>query len=65
MLQLDPALDDRPRQVLMPTRATARPFEAELFRQIIESMNQTLKAQLDHERHEGRTPAGVCARSLQ
>jgi hypothetical protein len=35
------------------------------FRQIIESVNQTLKAQLDLERHGGRKPAGVCARILQ
>ena len=35
------------------------------FRQIIESVNQTLKAQLDLERHGGRKPAGVCARVLQ
>jgi hypothetical protein len=35
------------------------------FRQIIESLNQTLKAQLDLERHGGRTKPGVCARVLQ
>ena len=35
------------------------------FRQIIESVNQTFKAQLDLERHGGRKPAGVCARVLQ
>jgi hypothetical protein len=35
------------------------------FRQTIESINQTLKAQLDLERHGGRKPAGVCARILQ
>ena len=35
------------------------------FRQIIESVNQTLKAQLDLERHGGRKPPGVCARVLQ
>jgi hypothetical protein len=35
------------------------------FRQIIESVNQTLKAQLDLERHGGRTRPGVCARVLQ
>jgi len=35
------------------------------FRQIIESVNQTLKAQLDLERHGARKPAGVCARVLQ
>ena len=35
------------------------------FRQIIESVNQTLKAQLDLERHGGRTPRGVTARVWQ
>jgi hypothetical protein len=35
------------------------------FRQIIESVNQTLKAQLDLERHGGRKPQGVAARVLQ
>ncbi len=35
------------------------------FRQIIESINQTFKAQLDLERHGGRKPAGVCTRVLQ
>ena len=45
----------------------ARPLTRFLkpFRQIIESVNQTLKAQLDLERHGGRKPAGVCARILQ
>ncbi len=35
------------------------------FRQTIESINNTLKAQLDLERHGGRTRPGVCARILQ
>jgi len=35
------------------------------FRQVIESVNQTLKAQLDLERHGARTSAGVVARVLQ
>lgn len=32
------------------------------LRQIIESVNDTLKGQLDLERHGGRTFSGVCAR---
>ena len=46
---------------------TTRPGQRFLrpFRQIIESVNQTLKAQLDLERHGGRKPQGVCARILQ
>ena len=45
----------------------ARPGQKFLrpFRQIIESVNQTLKAQLGLERHRGRTRAGVAARILQ
>ena len=35
------------------------------LRQVIESINQTFKAQLDLERHGGRTPAGVIIRVLQ
>lgn len=46
---------------------TGRPLGRFLkpFRQIIESVNQTFKAQLDLERHGDRKPAGVCARILQ
>ena len=43
-----------------PGRRFLRPF-----RQIIESINNTLKTQLDLERHGGRTKAGVIARILQ
>ncbi|MDC3402541.1 IS982 family transposase, partial [bacterium] len=48
-------------------KETPRPHQRFLrpFRQIIESVNQTLKAQLDLERHGGRTRPGVCARVLQ
>ena len=35
------------------------------FRQLIESVNATLKIQLDLERHGGRTPGGVVTRVLQ
>jgi hypothetical protein len=41
-----------------------RPY-LKAFRQIIESVNQTLKAQLDLERHGARTRNGVAARVLQ
>ena len=43
-----------------PGRRFLRPL-----RQIIESVNQTLKAQLGLERHHGRTRSGVAARILQ
>jgi hypothetical protein len=35
------------------------------LRQVIESINDTYKGQLDLERHGGHTPAGVLARVLQ
>jgi len=35
------------------------------LRQVIESVNQTFKGQLDLERHGGHTPAGVLTRVLQ
>ena len=35
------------------------------LRQIIESVNDTLKGQLDLEHHGGRTPSGVTVRVLQ
>ena len=49
------------------TEKVARPGQQFLkpFRQIIESVNQTFKAQLDLERHGARKPAGLCARVLQ
>ena len=55
--------------LIRPTfgKETPRPHQRFLrpFRQIIESVNQTLKAQLDLERHGARTKPGVCARVLQ
>lgn len=35
------------------------------LRQIVESVNDTLKGQLDLEAHGGRTPLSVCARIAQ
>ncbi len=35
------------------------------LRQIIESINDTLKGQLNLQHHGGRTPAGVAARVVQ
>ncbi len=56
-------------RLLRPTRKGEDPRPGtELFkplRQTIESINQTLKGQLDLERHGGRTPAGVTVRVLQ
>lgn len=43
-------------------RAGSRLFKP--LRQVIESINETFKGQLDLERHRGRTPAGVVVRVL-
>jgi hypothetical protein len=55
--------------LIRPTFGKNKPRPHQRFlrplRQIIESVNQTLKAQLDLERHGGRTKPGVCARVLQ
>lgn len=52
--------------LLRPTRKGEQPRPGAQFfkplRQIIESVNDTLKGQLDLEAHGGRTIAGVCAR---
>jgi hypothetical protein len=53
----------RPARHGEPDRAGAGLFKP--LRQIIESINDTLKGQLDLERHGGRTPAGVITRVLQ
>jgi hypothetical protein len=53
----------RPALKSEPDRPGRRYLKA--FRQTIESVNQTLKAQLDLERHGGRTRPGVAARILQ
>jgi len=55
--------------LLRPARKGEKPRAGQRFfkplRQIVESVNNTLKAQLDLERHGGRTAAGVAARVLQ
>jgi hypothetical protein len=53
----------RPARKGEPQRAGAHLFRP--LRQVIESINQTFKGQLDLERHGGRTPAGVVVRVLQ
>ena len=53
----------RPARKGEPQRAGAHLFRP--LRQVIESINQTFKAQLDLERHGGHTPAGVVVRVLQ
>jgi hypothetical protein len=55
--------------LLRPTRKGEKPRAGQRFfkplRQVVESVNQTLKGQLDIERHGGRTIAGVCTRIAQ
>jgi hypothetical protein len=53
----------RPARKGEPTRADERFFKP--LRQVIESINDTLKGQLDLEAHGGRTVAGVCTRIAQ
>jgi hypothetical protein len=67
--EFETALADKGMRLLRPARKgePERPG-AGLFkplRQIIESINQTFKGQLDLERHGGRTPDGVVVRVLQ
>src|SRR6266540_2483781 len=53
----------RPARKGEPERAGAHLFKP--LRQVIESINDTFKGQLDLERHGGHTPAGVIVRVLQ
>ncbi|KUG57269.1 transposase [Kocuria rosea subsp. polaris] len=62
-------LEEAGLELLRPARAGEAPRPGARFfkplRQIIESVNNTLKAHLDLERHGGRTVRGVCARIAQ
>ena len=53
----------RPARKGEPARTGERFFKP--LRQVIESINDTLKGQLDLEAHGGRTITGVCARVAQ
>ena len=63
------ALADAEVELLRPARKGEKPRPGHRyfkpFRQAIESINNTLKTQLDLERHGGRTIAGVTSRVLQ
>ena len=56
-------------ELLRPARKGEKPRPGQRFfkplRQVIESINQTRKGQLDLERHGGKSIAGVCARVAQ
>jgi hypothetical protein len=62
-LAAEGALLLRPARQGEPARPGAQFFKP--LRQIIESVNDTFKGQLDLERHGGHTPAGVTVRVLQ
>jgi len=67
--ELEVFLADHGAALLRPARADEPPRPGARFlkplRQVIESVNDTLKGQLDLERHGGRTAAGVIVRVLQ
>ena len=64
-----PTLADANIALLRPARKGEKPRDEHRFfkplRQVIESINNTLKTQLDLERHGGRTIAGIASRVLQ
>ncbi len=53
----------RPTRKREPQRPGGSLFKP--LRQVIESINETFKGQLDLERHRGRTPRGVLTRVTQ
>jgi len=67
--QFEAGLDEAGIDLLRKPRKGERPRPGTEFfkplRQVIESVNDTLKGQLDLEHHGGRTIAGVCARIAQ
>lgn len=68
-VEFEAALNSAGITLIRPTFGNDQPRPHQRFlrplRQVIESVNQTLKAQLDLERHGGRTRPGVCSRVLQ
>ncbi|MEV4062906.1 IS982 family transposase [Nonomuraea dietziae] len=67
--ELDHYLEERGVRLLRPSYRNRMPRPGEQFlkpiRQLIESVNDTLKGQLDLELHGGRSPEGVGARIAQ
>jgi hypothetical protein len=67
--EFESRLTDLNIELLRPARkGEAERAGSQLFkplRQVIESINETFKGQLDLERHRGRTPNGVIVRVLQ
>lgn len=67
--ELDTVLADRGITLLRPSRKDEKPRRGQRVltsvRQLIESVNDTLKGQLDLESHHGRTDTGVATRVAQ
>jgi Transposase DDE domain len=67
--EFETRLAERGVDLVRPARRTERPrqgaTELKPLRQIIESINATLKTQLSLERHGGHSPQGVLVRVLQ
>src|SRR5262245_17564394 len=67
--QFETAIADAGIDLLRPARKAEKPHAGQRFfktlRQVVESVNNTLKTQLDLDRHGGRTIARVAARVLQ
>lgn len=67
--EFEATLEQAGLDLLRPARQGEKPRPGARFfkplRQIIESINDTLKGQLDLEQHGGRTTAGVIARVVQ
>lgn len=68
-VQFEHALADRGARLLRPARSNEKPRPGagllRALRQLVESVNDTLKGQLDLEAHGGRVTDGVAARVLQ
>ena len=67
--ELDDFLAERGVRLLRPSYRNRAPRPGEQYlkpiRQLIKSVNDTLKGPLDLELHSGRTPAGLAARIAQ
>ncbi|GAA1684612.1 hypothetical protein GCM10009765_37450 [Fodinicola feengrottensis] len=60
-----PAQPSRAAPAMSRAQRRTRTSRFSPLRQTVESINQTLKGQLDLERHRGHTPNGVIVRVLQ
>ncbi len=67
--EFEHTIDQAGIELLRPARKGEKPRAGSRFfkplRQIIESINETFKGQLNLEQHRGRTPSGVITRVTQ